>query len=316
MERQIGAVLAAIRGQPWAIMPDYLEAIEAIAQRAMEAGVLAALARDGHQARLEEARLAVAATGEPLEGARYSTLRDGAAVVPVFGPIFPRATLINSSAGGIGLDAIMRDFRAAERSAQVERIVMLFDSPGGVVSGLGEAAEAIRGASKPVIAHVTGMAASAAYWLASQAGEIVLDRAAQVGSIGILAMLSRQEAPGADGRRSYEIVSSGAPHKRPDPSSEEGRAIIQSDVDALEAVFVGDVARGRKVSAATVRAEYGRGAMVAAAAAVERGMADRIGTLESVLAGSRRTGASGARGGRRAHLTAQVETRRRAATGG
>lgn len=312
MDRTMAGLLAAIRAQPWAILPEYLEAIEALALRAMQADVLEFLAKDGHQARLAETRGAVAATGTPLQGAEMSTVRNGVAVVPVLGPVFPRANLIGSSSGGTGLDAVMRDFRVALASPDVERVVMLFDSPGGVVSGLGEAADAIHGAAKPVTSFVTGMGASAAYWLASQAGQIVLDRAASVGSIGVVASTSRQEAIGADGRRSYEVVSSNAPNKRPDLSTEEGRAALQAEVDAIEAVFIADVARGRKVSAGMVRADFGRGGMLPAAAAVAAGMADRIGTLDSVLqtTGRARTTPPVSR---RALAEAQIETRRRSA---
>ncbi len=131
----------------------------------------------------------------------------------------------------------MRDFRVAEASADVQRHVMLVDSPGGgVVSGVGEAAEALRNSTKPITAFVTGTGASLAYWLASQAQEIVLDRAAAVGSIGVVATVSQQVAPGQDGRQTFEIVSSGAPMKRPDVSTDEGRAAMQADIDAVEAV--------------------------------------------------------------------------------
>jgi ClpP class serine protease len=311
MKHDLTAILSAIRAERWAILPEYLDAIETIAVRAMDPEVLARVTADGHEARLEETRAAVAATGDRLDGAMLSTVRDGAAVVPVLGPIFPRATLASSSAGGAGLDAIMRDFRVAQASPQVERIVMLFDSPGGVVSGLGEAADAIRASQKPVTAFVTGIAASAAYWLASQASEIVMESAASVGSIGVVATRTRQVGPDAQGRVASEIVSSNAPYKRPDPDTEDGRAAIQAEVDAIEAVFIGHVAKGRGVSASTVRAEFGRGAMVAARAAVEAGMADRIGTLDGVLSEGRRTARTGGRS--RALAAAEVETRRRSA---
>lgn len=313
MPNELGGVLAAIRAQPWAILPDYLEAIEALAARALADPSLAAVANDGHEDRLRAHIASVAAVGTPLDGARMSTVRDGVAVVPLLGPIFPRANLVNSSAGGTPLDAVMRDFRVAQAARDVDRVVMLVDSPGGVVSGLGEAAEAIRAAQKPVTAFVTGMGASAAYWLASQAAEMVLEPAASVGSIGVVASISRQEAPGADGRRTHEVVSSYAPRKRPDVTTEDGRAAVQEEVDALESVFIAAVAKGRNVPVSVVRQEFGQGAMVAARAAVERGMADRIGTLESVLRGTRRTGEVTTGGGRRALAAAEIETRRRAA---
>lgn len=260
-------------------------------------------------------RMAVAAMGQQLAGSRMSTMRNGAAVVPLLGTIFPRATLIGSSTGGTSLDTFMHDIRVAEATADVDRIVVLVDSPGGVVSSLGEAADMLRGSGKPIIAFVAGMGASAAYWLASQAAEMVLDRSASVGSIGVVATTSRQEAPGSDGRRSYEVVSSGAPMKRPDLSTEEGRAAVQAEVDAVEAVFIADVAAGRRVSEDKVRSDFGKGAMVSAARAVSAGMADRIGTLEGVLStSSGRTRSSGA--GRRAMASAELHTRRLAAERG
>ncbi|MDD9733113.1 S49 family peptidase [Mameliella sp. AT18] len=312
MTNDLNALVAAIRAQPWAIMPEYLEAIEAIAVRAFDEDVLARVAGDGHEAHLEQARMAVAAMGRPMEGASISMLRGNVAVVPMIGTIFPRASMVGASTGGTDLATIMRDMRVAWANEDVERIVMLVDSPGGVVSGLGEAAETLRASPKPITAFVTGFAASAAYWLASQAGAIVMDRSAAVGSIGVIASTTRQEAPDGNGRRGYEIVSSGAPLKRPDPSTEEGRAAIQTQVDAIESVFVDDVAAGRGVSAARVRADFGRGAMVDAAGAISAGMADRIGTLEAEL--GQDTGRTRAtRPGRRARAAADIETRRRAA---
>lgn len=312
MRNELSALVAAIRAQPWAIVPEYLEAIEAIAVRALDDDVLQRVAADGHEAMMAASREAVAAVGRPLDGAHVSTLRGNTAVIPVIGTIFPRASLLGASTGGTALATVMHDMRVAWANDDVERVVMLVDSPGGVVSGLGEAAEALRASPKPITAFVTGIGASAAYWLASQAGEIVLDRSAMVGSIGVLATLSRQEAPDASGRRSYEIVSSGAPEKRPDPATEEGRAAIQQMVDAAEDVFVADVAAGRGVNAATVRAEFGRGGMMTGADAVAAGMADRIGTLEGELA--KTPGATRAKvAGSRARASADFETRRRAA---
>lgn len=311
MNTELTGLVAAIRSQHWAILPEYLQAIEAIAARALDDDILKKVAGDGHVAQVDASRMAVASVGTRLEGSRKSTIRDGTAVVPVIGAIFPRAGMMNASTDGTSLDAVMHDIRVAEASADVQRIVLLVDSPGGVVSGLGEAASALRAVSKPITAFVTGNGASAAYWLASQAGEIVMDSSAMVGSIGVVASLSRQEAPDATGRRAYEVVSSGAPLKRPDPSTEEGRAAIQADVDALEEVFVADVAAGRNVTAARVRADFGKGAMMPASKAVAAGMADRIGTLEALLnTSSARTRTTMA--GSRARASAEIETRRSA----
>lgn len=313
MKSDLSAVISAIRSQPWAILPDYLAAIEAIALRALDADVLHRLAQDGHAGQVERSLEAVAGLGTRLEGADMSMVRNGTAIIPLIGAIYPRSNMVSASSGGTSLDAFMRDMRVAWASPDVDRIVMLIDSPGGVVSGLGEAADVLRSGSKPLISFVTGMSASAAYWLGSQADEIVMDRAASVGSIGVVASMSCQEGPDASGRRSYDIVSSGAPNKRPDPSTDAGRASIQSYVDATEGVFITDVAAGRKVSEAVVREQFGKGAMLLSSDAVRAGMADRVGTLEGVLSqdsGSNREGFAGGR----MRAVAETETRRRAAS--
>mgnify|MGYP001809548676 CR=1 FL=1 len=315
MTHNTGALVALIRSHTWAIDPVWLDAIEAIALRAFEAGSLEALRGDGHRERLAAGLSAIAAVGAPLPGAAMSTVRDGTAVIPIFGPIMPRASLVDSSAGGTALDAIMRDVRVAQASDAVNRIVLAVDSPGGVVSGVAEAAEALRASAKPVTAFVTGEAASLAYWLASQAGEIVAERAAAVGSIGIITKSTRQVGPDQSGSVVDVLVSSGAPQKRPDLGTDEGRAAVQAYLDAAEDVFVSDVAKGRGVSPATVRSQFGRGGMLVAADALKAGMIDRIGTLEGVLQRGTGRARSGNPGRGRALAEAQLKMRRLAAMG-
>jgi len=305
-------VLAAVRAQPWAIMPEYLDAIEAVAVRMMAAPVLDTLRQDGHAERHAEMVGAVAAMGQRLEGARSAMLRDGVAALPIFGPIFPRATMMTMSSGGATLDMMAADLRTAQASAAVSNILLVVDTPGGVTTGIGEMGGMIAASPKPVTAYVAGMACSAGYWLASQAGEIVMDPSALVGSIGVIFSSSRQEGPDASGRRTIEVVSSGAPNKRPDLSTEEGRAAMVPALDRIEAEFVAAVARGRKVSVSTVRSKaWGQGGVMAGADAVEAGMADRLDTLEATL--SRLARRSPPSGGSRALAERDHDMRQRRA---
>ena len=78
MKKQLNALAAAVRSQPWAIMPDYLDAIEAIVARALDEDVLERVAGDGHIESIAASYSAVAAVGTRLEGARMSTVRNGA----------------------------------------------------------------------------------------------------------------------------------------------------------------------------------------------------------------------------------------------
>ncbi|MBP0493045.1 S49 family peptidase [Pararoseomonas indoligenes] len=247
-----------------------------------------------------------------MEGTRGGMIRDGLAALPVFGPIFPRASSMGLSSGGTSLDLLAADLRTIQASAAVDRILLVMDTPGGVTTGVGEMGGLIAASPKPVTAYVAGMACSAGYWLASQAGEIVMDPSALVGSIGVIFSTSRQEGPDTSGRRTHEVVSSGAPNKRPDLSSEEGRAAMVPALDAIEAEFIGAVARGRKVSTATVRSKaWGQGGVKAGADAVEAGMADRLDTLEATL--SRLARRSPPSGGSRALAERDHDMRQRRA---
>jgi len=266
-------VLAAIRSQPWAIMPAYLDAIEALAMRIMDHPALIEVERDGHQARFEAA---TARMGERAPGTRSAALRDGVGSLPIFGPVFPRASGLATS-GATTLDMVAADLRALEASPEVRSILMVIDSPGGAVTGIHDFAQMVGAVSKPLSVHVAGQCCSAAYWFASQArGGISVDPTGIVGSIGVCMSSSYQEGPDSSGRRSIEIVSSNAPNKRPDLSTEDGRAALRPMLDAIEDVFISAVAKGRGVTTAQVLADFGKGGTLTGKDAKAAGMVDRV----------------------------------------
>ena len=266
-------ILAAIRSQPWAIMPDYLHAIEAIAMRALDNPAILQVEVDGHKERFADAS---ARMGERAPGTRSAALRDSVGIVPMFGPVFPRAGGLSTS-GATTLDAVAADLRALEASPEVRNVLMTIDSPGGAVSGVNDFARVVAGFTKPLAVHVIGQCCSAAYWIASQAkGGISVDPTSVIGSIGVCMSTSYQEGPSTDGRRDIDVVSSGAPNKRPDLSTPEGQESIRSTLNAIEDVFIDAVAKGRGVSAATVRADFGQGGTLTGKDAMAAGMVDRV----------------------------------------
>lgn len=258
--------LAASR--PWLIQRAGLETILAVADRCGDPQAL--------QTKL----------GRPLDNARTVTMRDGVAVIPISGPIFRHANLFTEISGATSTDELARDIQTALDNPYVRGIVLEIDSPGGEATGINELAAMIRAArgSKRIVAYGGGTVASAAYWIASAAGEVVIDNTALLGSIGVVMSYldTSQRDSKADVRR-IEIVSSQSPDKRVDPATEAGRAKVQIVVDALADVFVSAVAANRGVTPDTVLADFGQGGVLVGAAAVSAGMADRIGSLESVI---------------------------------
>lgn len=271
-------ILAAIRSQPWAIVPHYLAAIEAIALRMYDNPALLAVQDDGHVERQAERELgAVAMMGQRAPATRTAMLRDGVGMLPVTGPVFPRANIMTEMSGATSLDIAAADLRALQASPDVKAILVVMDTPGGAVAQVNDFGRLIAASPKSVAVHVTGMCCSAGYWIASQAtGGISADPTCQIGNIGVVVSADYQVEPDHQGYRQIDIVSTNAPNKRPDLSTEEGRAEVRKILDGVEAVFIQTVARGRGVSEATVRNDFGRGASMAAGAALTAGLIDRI----------------------------------------
>ena len=222
---------------------------------------------------------------KPLVNTYTTTIRDGVAVIPIHGIITPRADVFTFLMGGTALELLARDLQAALDNPEVNAILLDIDSPGGVAVGPSEMADTIRKATqkKPIWAYVGRNCCSAAYWLAAATTNIVAQKTALLGSIGVVSSVAVQEQPDADGYKQIEIVSSNAKNKRPDPRTPEGEATIRSELDALEAEFIQSVATYRNVGTDTVKTDFGQGGVVVGEAAVNAGMADEIGDYETTI---------------------------------
>lgn len=222
--------------------------------------------------------------GRPLENTRTVTVREGVAIIPVVGPVFRRANAFGDVSGPMtSIQVLAREFATAVRDPSVTSILLEIDSPGGEVNGVHEFAQQVfssRGI-KPIVAYVGGMGASAAYWIASAADEIVADPTASLGSIGVIMAMPKPEG---DAAKEIEIVSSQSPNKRVDVSTKTGKALVQARVDAMADIFVATVARNRGVDTETVLDKFGKGGVLLGEAAQKAGMVDRIDSLEGTIA--------------------------------
>ena len=94
----------------------------------------------------------------------------------------------------------------------------------------------------------------------------------------------RGAKPDKNAPTTIEIVSSQSPFKRLNPESDEGRAKLQTRIDAMAEVFVNTLARNRGIEATQVLEQFGGGDILIGAHAVNAGLADRIGSLEKLIA--------------------------------
>jgi signal peptide peptidase SppA len=285
-EQKYSRILQLAIETPWAILPGKWQAIMSFLWYQAQ----------GDKFSAEELATRIgAAQGTPAERTEGTV-----AVLPIFGTIVPRADLFSEFSGGTSAEVLTRKFRSLVNDPNVGAIVLDVDSPGGAVSGVEEVASEIfkaRG-TKPVIAVANHLAASAAYWIATAAEELVVTPSGEVGSIGVFA--GHQDISGALEAEGVKITLvnagkfkvEGNPYE---PLGEEARAAIQARVDDYYNAFTRDVARHRGVKQSEVKGGFGEGRVVGAKEAVALGMADRVGTLDQVISDlTRRRGKRGA----------------------
>ncbi len=210
---------------------------------------------------------------DSANGPRLLTIAGDIAVINVTGVLTSAPNLMAKWFGGG--NTVYSDIRDAVASADanpsVHAIQLNVSSPGGEANAEWMATiDSVASAKKQVNGYVGSVAASAAYGIVAQADTIVAqNKLSRVGSIGVVASFYNDT-------NVVSITSTKAPNKRPDINSAEGKAAVTAELDQMHDIFVEAVATGRKVTAKTVNADFGRGGMLLAADAVKAGMIDGL----------------------------------------
>jgi signal peptide peptidase SppA len=212
----------------------------------------------------------------------------GAAPLPLHGVIAPRINMVSDISGGTTFEGTEQALNAAVADPRVSTIVLDIDSPGGSVFGAHEFARAVLKArtQKTIVAMIHPLGASAAYWAASAATQVVASPSAQVGSIGVVGMHEdRSGKLATEGiKRTLLSAGDGKTDGNPDePLSDRARAQLLGHIRSYYALFVQDVCDGRGQSADMIR-EGWKAQMYTAGEALERGLIDRVATLDETLA--------------------------------
>jgi len=270
----------------WAMRPEVLRQLGDVLCRHVE----------GVRASAGEVQQITAAKRARGSDDRDYELLGSTAIVPISGVIAKYARQVNgvSQPRGTSVERIGGQLAAALGDGRVRTIFLHIESPGGSVAGLADLADAIAAASeaKPVIAYADDMAASAAYWLGSQASRFYANQTAQVGSIGVYTVLLDSTRYAEKWGLRFHLLASGE-HKG---VGELGVAItdrqlaaIQAEVDSYFALFRSAVLRGRSprgMTAADLDA-IADGRVWIGAEAADVGLIDGIKTLGQALASAK-----------------------------
>lgn len=213
-------------------------------------------------------------------------IEGGIAVVDIRGVLLQRVPAWFEKWGIVatGYDDIRQKINSAMINPDVASIMLRVESPGGTVSGLHEAAEAIRLAaqSKPVVAHIHSIGASAAYWLAAQANEIYISHNSEVGSIGVYTVMQDLSAMAAGMGIKVIVIRSGELKGGADGEaiSDKQIAAMQKIIDQLAVSFKRAVASGRRMAMDVVDA-LATGEVWLPGEAVELKLVDGVGDFSA-----------------------------------
>lgn len=273
---------------------DWLDAGFTNAAQLLEAGLVTRIAYDdeiavpvdqGWARALQVVRTQVAAK-------RRAKKEPGIAVVPVVGAIVsgrsrPGAPPFTGQTAGS--ETVVAALRKAERDEHTRAIVLHVDSGGGSALASDVICRAVARCTKPVVAVMGEVAASGGYYVLAQADHVVASPFTITGSIGVVVgkpVLT--EMNGRIGRNPETVGRRMALFASPNRAfTEAERAWAERMMEEVYARFVTRVAEGRKLSPDRVN-ELGRGRIWSGLDAVERGLVDELGDLQSGIAAARR----------------------------
>ncbi len=193
------------------------------------------------------------------------------------------------SPGTIGGDSTSALLRQALNDETVKAVVLRVDSPGGSKFAseiISNHLKALQDAGKPVVASMSGVAASGGYWISSAADQIVASPSTITGSIGIFGMFPTFQRTLAtvgiatDGVGSTPWTGEGRPDRA---MSENTRQFVQMLIEDGYNDFVSKVARDRDLEKSVVDS-IGQGQVWTGADALKHGLIDQYGGIDDAIA--------------------------------
>jgi signal peptide peptidase SppA len=302
-------LVAEFLATPWALMPERLSALTSVISRWSQGTP----ASDAAKFQIQTDRV--------LRDTRRQTSAvisgGGIAVIPIYGVITQRGNMVDdvSGPGMVSTQIVTQMLRQAVADDAVSQILLDIDSPGGSVYGVSELGDAILTARslKPVVAIANSLAASAAYWVGSQASEFYVTAGGEVGSIGVWqAHFDYSQALAAEGVTPTLISAGkfkveGNPYA---PLSEDAQGFMQSRVDDYFLAFTKAIAKGRNLPIAQVRDGMGQGRVLGADAALAQNMVDGIASFDQVLSKMQKDASSNAKFSGKSSSPAKPKTSR------
>ncbi len=191
--------------------------------------------------------------------------------------------------GTIGSTSLVRQLVKAREDDKIKAVVLQVDSGGGSMLAseiILREIETLQAAGKPVVASMSGVAASGGYYISMAADKVYANPGSITGSIGILGMFPTfQRSLTALGLNVDGVgttaLSGGI---RPDRElAEPAREMIQLSIEDGYRTFLGRVAEARETTSEEID-KIGRGRVWVGSEALAIGLVDELGGLDEAVA--------------------------------
>jgi len=226
--------------------------------------------------------------GDLKSGFDYNSVPAGSsAVIPIKGVLMKEDQEGMCGYFEAGMNTLSDRIRQADAHKNIASIVLVFDSPGGTVDGTLQLADAVKACTKPVVAFIDGMCASAAYFIASSADKIIAQNPlALIGSIGtMISFADERPMLEAKGMKFHNIVS--------DLSEDKNSAMLAALdgnykpiknelLNPMAKIFQEYVTSNRT----QLKSDTLTGKVYLAGEALSKGLIDEIGSLSSAIESS------------------------------
>lgn len=243
----------------------------------------------------------------------FTRISGNTALITVDGSLVNRGAWVGASSGLTSYEGLGAQIDEIAADRDVRHVVIDMNSYGGEATGMAALAAKIRALrqTKHVVAVVNDVAASAGYGIASAAHEIAVSPTSLVGSIGVVMLhIDRSREMEAKGQKPT-FIHAGA--KKVDghpfgPLPDHVREDMQADVMAFYDQFLTAVEAGRgKRRLSAEKARKTEAGVFIGQSAIDAGLADRMASLEEILADLSRPGRASGNSTQRKGATMQLE---------
>lgn len=203
--------------------------------------------------------------------------------------VYAEGAIVNGQGGlqDIGGDRFAELLRELRQNEEIKAVVLRINSPGGSATASEVILREVQliAEEKPVVVSMGNVAASGGYWIATGANHIFAEPNTITGSIGVFGILPNIEELAQNNGITWDVVETGnlassGTLSRPKTPAE--LALYQKAVDTIYDQFLDKVAQSRQLSKEKV-AEIAQGRVWSGEDALEVGLVDTMGGLQSAI---------------------------------